>query len=53
MPNSPTDPQSSPIELRDQLATESVIASYIHAISDRHRRSDHAPDEPGYSAPGD
>jgi hypothetical protein len=41
MSRSSSDPQSGPpTDPRDRLATEAVIASYIHAISDRHRRSD-------------
>ncbi len=36
-----------------QLTTDAVVASYIHAISDRHRREDQvAEDSPG-QAPRD
>lgn len=38
-PNSPTGPATGP---SIELTTDAVIASYIHAISDRHRREDKA-----------
>jgi hypothetical protein len=36
-PNAPAGPAPGPSL---QLTTDAVIASYIHAISDRHRRED-------------
>ncbi len=41
-PNSPTGPATGP---SIQLTTDAVIASYIHAISDRHRREEQAAEE--------
>jgi hypothetical protein len=43
-PNSPTGPETGP---SIQLTTDAVVASYIHAISDRHRRDD----QPAVDAP--
>ena len=49
-PNCQADPTSGPSA---QLRTDAVVASYIHAISDRHHRADQdAEDSPG-SASGD
>ncbi|HUE26237.1 MAG TPA: hypothetical protein VMP89_05645 [Solirubrobacteraceae bacterium] len=48
-PNSPTGPTTGP---NIQLTTDAVIASYIHAISDRHRREDPPAEESPAQASG-
>jgi hypothetical protein len=43
----PTSPPSSSTTTPSiQLTTDAVVASYIHAISERHRRIDQAAESP-------
>jgi hypothetical protein len=54
MSPSPANPQSnSSIDPATQLATQSVIAAYIHEISDRHRRRDQSAERPAGLAAND
>jgi hypothetical protein len=36
-----------------QLTTDAVVASYIHAISDRHHREDGGVEDPAAETPGE
>ena len=49
-PNSQTGSAPGP---SIELATDAVIASYIHAISDRHHREDAAVEDPAGQAQGE
>jgi hypothetical protein len=47
MTNPPTNPPSARATRPSvQLTTDAVVASYIHEISERHRRIDQAAEEP-------
>jgi hypothetical protein len=53
MTNPLTNPPSGPAARPSvQLTTDAVVASYIHEISERHRRIDLAAEGPS-GAPGD